>query len=228
MFPLSFEKVNSVNTDHPISNFIFYDHLNPQFRQFVTLLSSASIPKSCEEVLLVSARKQAMNEEMDAIVSQEIWELVSAPTNVVVGCRWVYTLKYHPDGSVDRSKARLMAKDYTQTYRVDYFEMFSLVARMNSIRIIFSVVNLSWSLCQLDVKNAFLYGDLQEEVYIKQPPGYVAQRENKICRLKKAIYGLNQSPRAWFEKFSITFSGIDFSPMSLRSLYLWSAHKVWY
>ena len=83
---------------------------------------------------------------------------------MVVGCRWVFTLKYRPDGSVDRYKARLVAKSYTQTYDIDYFEMFSLVARMNSIRILLSIdVNLSWSLFQMDVKNAFLYGDLQEE-----------------------------------------------------------------
>ena len=90
-----------------------------------------------------------------------------------------------------------MTKGYTQTYGIDYFEMFSPVAQMNSIRIIFSVVvNLSWPLCQLDLKNAFLYGELEEEVYMEQPPGYVAQGENKICRLKKAMHGLKQSPRA--------------------------------
>jgi len=86
----------------------------------------------------------------------------------ILGCRWVYTLKYRLDGSVDHYKARLVAKAYTQTYGTNYFETFSPVTRMNSIRIIFSIiVNLSWPLCQLDVKNAFLYGDLQKEVYIE-------------------------------------------------------------
>jgi len=110
---------------------------------------------------------------MEALASRETWELVFAPTNaVVVGCRWVFFLKYQPDGSVDRYKARLVAKGYTQTCDIDYFEMFSPVVRMNSIRILFSiVVNLSWPLFQLDVKNAFLNGDLQEEVYIEKPPG---------------------------------------------------------
>ena len=82
---------------------------------------------------------------------------------------------------------------------------------MNSIRMIFSVaVNFSWPMCQLDVKNAFLYGDHQDEVYMEQPTGCVAQGENKICRLKKDIYGLKQSPRVWFEKFNIIISGIGF------------------
>jgi len=102
-----------------------------------------------------------------------------------------------------------MVKDYTQTYGIDCFETFSSVARMNSIRILFSIViNLSWTLFQLDVKNAFLNGDLQEKVYIEQPPCYVAQRV-KVC-LKKAIYGLKQSLRVRFEKFSLTISGISF------------------
>jgi len=98
-------------TDHLISNFVLYDHLNPQFRQFALSLSSVSIPNFCEEALLVSAWKRAMNEEMGALVSLGTWELASTPPDaVVVGCRWVYTLKYHPDGLVDRYKARLGPK----------------------------------------------------------------------------------------------------------------------
>ena len=86
-----------------------------------------------------------MDEEMEALTFRRTWELVSAPTEaVIIGYRWVFTLKYRPNGSVDRYKVRLMAKGYTQTYGIDYFEIFSPVARMNSIRILFSiVVNLS-------------------------------------------------------------------------------------
>ena len=90
---------------------------------------------------------QAIIEEMDALISQGTWELVFALKNIVAGCRWVYTLKYRPDSSVDRYKTRVVAKGYTQTYGVDYLETFSLVARLNSIRILFSIViNLSWPL----------------------------------------------------------------------------------
>jgi len=104
-----------------------------------------------------------------------------------------------------------VAKGYTQTYSIDYFETFSPVAKMNSIRILYSiVVNLSWSLFQLDVKNSFVYEDLQEKVYMEQPSSYVTQWETKVCHLKKVIYGLKQSPRSWFEKFSLTISGIGF------------------
>jgi len=132
-----------------------------------------------------------MDEEMKPLTFRETWELVSAPTDVVVGYRWVFTLKYRPNESMDIYKVRLVAKGYTQTYSIDYFETFTSIASMNSIRILFSiVVNLSWPLFQMDVKNAFLYGDLREKVYMEQPLSYVAQGETKICRLKKAIYGL--------------------------------------
>uniref|UniRef100_A0A2N9F358 Uncharacterized protein n=1 Tax=Fagus sylvatica TaxID=28930 RepID=A0A2N9F358_FAGSY len=129
-----------------------------------------------------------------------------------VGCRWVYTIKYLPDGFVKRLKARLVAKGYTQTYGVDYLETFSPVARLNSVRILLSfAVSHSWPLYQLDIKNAFLHGDLKEEVYMDQPPGYVvAGSEHLVCRLQKTLYGLKQSPRAWFDRFSAVVLGYGF------------------
>ena len=111
-------------------------------------LSFESIPRSYTEALLIPAWKQAIDEEMEFLASRGTWELIFAQTDaVVIGYRWVFALKYQPDSSVDRYKARLVAKGYTQTYGIDYFETFSPVARMNSIRILFSiVVNLSWLL----------------------------------------------------------------------------------
>ena len=144
-------------------------------------------------------------DEMFTVHQNQTWELISLPNEkFTVGCRWVYTVKYHPDGSVDHLKAWLVAKGYTQTYGVDYMETFSPVARLNSVRIFISVtVNRQWPMYQLDIKNAFLHGDLQEELYMDQPSGYVVSgNDNLVCWLKKALYGLKQSPRAWVDKFS--------------------------
>jgi len=122
--PIALWKGKRSYTDHLLYNFISYDRFTPSFLQFVMFLSSISTPRSYKEALLEHAWKQTMDEEIDALISRETWELVYAPKNIVVGCQWVYTLKYHPDGSVDQYKARLDAKSYTQTYGMDYFETF--------------------------------------------------------------------------------------------------------
>ena len=145
-----------------------------------------------------------MDEEITALTTRGTWELMPCTVGAtVVTCRWVYIVKYKADSSIDRYKVRLVARGFTQTYGIDYEKTFSPVARLNSIRVILSLaLNNSWDLCQLDVKNAFLYDDLIESVLMEQSPGYVAQGEDRVCRLKKAIYGLKQSLRVWFEKFS--------------------------
>ncbi|RVW45708.1 Retrovirus-related Pol polyprotein from transposon TNT 1-94 [Vitis vinifera] len=121
-----------------------------------------------------------------------------------IGCRWVYTVKVGPDGQVDRLKAHLVVKGYTQVYGFDFGDTFSPVAKIAFVRLLLSMVAMrSWPLYQLDIKNAFLHGDLAEEVYMEQPPGFVAQGEfGLVCMLRRSLYGLKQSPRAWFSRFS--------------------------
>jgi Reverse transcriptase (RNA-dependent DNA polymerase) len=116
----------------------------------------------------------------------------------------VYKIKYRSDGTIERYKARLLAKGYTKTYGIDYHETFAPVAKMNTVRILLSIaVNNGWTLHQMDIKNAFLQGTLEEEVYINLPPGHRKENvPNFVCRLKKSIYGLKQSPRAWYGKLS--------------------------
>ena len=113
---------------------------------------------------------------MAALYSNGTWELVALPPDKSpVGCRWVYTVKVGPDGQIDRLKAHLVAKGYTQQYGLDYYDTFSPVAKIAYVRLLLSMAAMhSWLLFQLDIKNAFLHGDLAEEVYMEQPPGFVA------------------------------------------------------
>lgn len=120
-----------------------------------------------------------------------------------MGCKWVFTTKFRADGSLERYKARLVAKGFTQTYSVGYLKTFALVAKLSSIRVLLTIaVNLDRPLQQLDVKNAFLNGQLEEEVYMDPPPGFEGMYKSKVCRLRRSLYGLKQSPRAWFERFT--------------------------
>ena len=114
-------------------------------------------------------------------------------------------MKVGPDGQVDQLKARLVAKGYTQQYGSNYYNTFSLIAKIASIRLLLSMAAMrSWPLFQLDIKNAFLHGDIAEEVYKEQPLGFVAQGESGlVCKLRRSLYGLKQSPRAWFSRFSL-------------------------
>ena len=175
-----------------------------------------------------------MQEEMSALRCNHTWDLVPCPSGKrPVGCRWVYTVKANPDGTLDRLKARLVAKGYFQIYGVDFSETFSPVAKLSSVRIIISLAaTFHWPLYQLDVKNAFLHGDLTDEVYMEQPPGFVAQGESSqlVCKLKKSLYGLKQSPRAWFGRFSlvVTKFGLHRCGVDHSVFYKLSKHgKIW-
>ncbi|KAL6962028.1 hypothetical protein U1Q18_052472 [Sarracenia purpurea var. burkii] len=143
--------------------------------------------------------KHAMNEEMSALHQNQTWEFTSLPPGKqVVGCRRVYAVKYISDGSVDRFKTCLMTEGYTQTCGVNYMETFSWVARLNYVRFLLSVaVNRSGPLYQLNIKNAFIHDNLQDEVHMDQPPDFIISgNEHIVCRLRKALYGLKQSLRA--------------------------------
>src|SRR5688572_23357200 len=142
-----------------------------------------------------------MQKEIKALVDNGTWELVDLPKGKKpIGNKWVYKLKLKKDGSVDRYKARLVAKGFTQKYGIDYAETFSPVVKMTTIRcLIVLAASRHWNIFQLDVNNAFLHGDLSEEVYMKVPEGF-PNHHNQVCRLKKALYGLKQASRQWFAK----------------------------
>ncbi|MDV3183816.1 MAG: reverse transcriptase domain-containing protein, partial [Sweet potato little leaf phytoplasma] len=150
----------------------------------------------------------------NALLQNKTWILVpNSPDYKVLSCKWVYKIKLKPDGSVERYKARLVARGFDQTQGIDYFETFSPVVKPTTIRIILSLaVRFGWIVKQLDVHNAFLNGDLHEDVYMIQPPGFVDKdNPNHVCKLQKALYGLKQSPREWFMKLSTCLLEWDFS-----------------
>jgi hypothetical protein len=191
--------------DFDISGYVSYSKIGSGYKSFIAAMESAiPIPKGWQEAKLYPEWREAMIEEMEALEKNGTWELSALPDNKkVVGCKWVFTIKHTPNGKVQRYKARLVAKGYSQTYGVDYDETFAPVAKMNTIRTLISLAtNLKWELFQLDVKNAFLHGDLKEEVYMEIPPGFHTHETNgKVCKLRKSLYGLKQSPRAWFGRF---------------------------
>ncbi|GKU98300.1 hypothetical protein SLEP1_g11320 [Rubroshorea leprosula] len=129
----------------------------------------------------------------------------------LVGCKWVYKIKTRSDGFVEHYKARLVAKGFTQAYGIDYEETFAPVAHLTSVRSLIAIAAAKgWKLFQMNMKNAFLNGDLVEDVYMQPPPG-LEHPPNKVCQLKRALYGLKQAPQAWFAKFSTTINEFGFT-----------------
>ena len=130
---------------------------------------------------------------MDSILSNGIWELTERPYGCKpVGCKWIFKKKLKPDGTINKYKARLVAKGYTQKEGEDFFDTYSLVTRLITIRALISLA-ASYGLIihQMDVKTAFLNGELDEETYMDQPDGFVMKgQENKVCKLLKSLYGL--------------------------------------
>ncbi|MCO5559659.1 hypothetical protein L7F22_013260 [Adiantum nelumboides] len=165
-----------------------------------------------------------MDDEMDALVKNDTWDLVCLPSGKkAIGSKWVYKVKCKSDGSVERYKARLVAKGYAQTKGLEYDETFSPVAKMTTVRLVIAMASMfGWKLRQMDVNNAFLNGDLEEEVYMIQPEGYQhPEFPYYVCRLKKALYGLKQAPRAWCEKITRFLKKIGFKQSTAdHSLFL--------
>jgi hypothetical protein len=171
-------------------------------------------PTTFEEVVKRGQWKEAMAEEHQSIMKNEVWEIVPRPKEKsVVTSKWVYKIKHAVDGSVDKYKARFMARGFSQKEGEDYDETFAPVARYTSIKAIISLVaSMGWNLHQMDVKTAFLNGAIEEEVYIEQPQGFkVHSRDTHVCRLKKYLYGLKQAPRAWYAIMDSYLTRLGFS-----------------
>ena len=144
----------------------------------------------------------AMIEEYKYILNNDVWEVVPRPKDKsVVSSKWIFKTKHSADGSIEKFKARFVARGFCQKEGIGYVLNFALVARYTSTRTIFSLASkMRWKLHQMDVNTTFLTGVIEEKVYIEQPLGFETHdKKTHVCRLKKALYGLKQAPRAWYE-----------------------------
>ncbi|CAL1372799.1 unnamed protein product [Linum trigynum] len=200
------------NVKYPISNHVSYARATPRYRAFLAALTRTTEPRFFHEAVRYAYWREAMKAEIRALEANRTWSLVYAPPNVhLIDSRWVFRIKYRPDGTIERFKARLVAKGYTQVEGLDYHETFAPVAKLVTVRCLLAVaVSRGWFIHQLDVNNAFLHGDLQEEVYMKVPPGFAEPGDTRVCRLHKSIYGLKQASRNWYQKFTAALCELGF------------------
>jgi hypothetical protein len=178
------------------------------------LLMSAEEPATFAVAERDAAWRKAMLEELKAIEDNHTWELVDPPAACrPIGLKWVFKVKRDERGAVVKHKARLVARGFVQREGVDFEEVFAPVARMESVRLLLALAAAKdWPVHHLDVKSAFLNGDLAETVFVKQPPGFVVKgAERKVLRLRKALYGLRQAPRAWNAKLDATMAELGFA-----------------
>ena len=143
-----------------------------------------------------------MAEELQALGDNHTWDVVQCPPNVKsIDCKWIYLIKLRSNGTLDFYNALLVVLGNKQEYGVDFEENFAPVSKMTIVRmVIYIAASQSWPLHQMDVKNAFLHGDLKEDIYMVLPPGLSSTSSSDVCKLKLSLYRLKQAPRAWFDK----------------------------
>jgi hypothetical protein len=166
-----------------------------------------SDPLTYEEAMKsqdVAFWKEAINDEMDSIMGNNTWILVDLPPgSIPIGCKWIFKRKLKVDGTVEKFKARLVAKGFKQKEGLDYFDTYALVTRIATIRTLIALASTyNFEIHQMDVKTAFLNGELEEEIYMHQPEGFVMpNHERKVCKLIKSLYNFKQAPKQWHENF---------------------------
>ncbi|GKC18938.1 ribonuclease H-like domain, reverse transcriptase, RNA-dependent DNA polymerase [Tanacetum coccineum] len=169
-------------------------------------------PRNYNEAKLKPQWLKAMKIELESIIKNNTWKLVLLPKGVVpIGLKWLFKIKRNVDGSIMKYKARLVAKGYVQQPRIDFDEVFTPISRFETIRLLIALAaRKGWKIHHLDVKTAFLHGELKEEVYVVQPEGFEKPgEEEKVYKLAKSLYGLRQAPRAWNIKLDNTLKEMD-------------------
>ncbi|GJX08588.1 retrovirus-related pol polyprotein from transposon TNT 1-94 [Tanacetum coccineum] len=200
--------------DHPIDNVISYPSPLVFTRKqlatvalwcFYHFVLSKFKPKNFKTSVTEACWFEAMQDEIHEFDRLQVLELVPKPDCVmIIALKWIYKVKLDEYGDVLKNKARLVAKGYRQEEGIDFEESFAPIARIEAIRIfIANAASKNMTIYQMDVKTAFLNGELKEEVYVSQPEGFVdPDHPTHVYRLKKALYGLKQAPRAWYDTLS--------------------------
>jgi hypothetical protein len=174
-------------------------------------------PSTLEEALASDQAElwqQAADDEIASLLANGTWELESVPPGVKpIPVKWVFKIKRDANGNVERYKARLVAKGFRQQEGIDFEEVFAPVSKYTTVRTTLALAAVhDQEIHQLDIKTAFLYGELEEDVWVEQPPGYESSSPGLACHLRKALYGLKQAPRVWDAKLSTELSKMDFKP----------------
>lgn len=192
--------------------------VSPSFSTFLSVVSHTPEPTSFKEAVQNSKWCQAMDTKLRALEQNNTWLVTDLPHGKkAIDCKWIYKVKYHPDGTIDRHKARLVILGCKQKCDIDYKDTFAPMAKMSTVRALLALAAIfRYDTCQMDVINTFLHGDLEEDVYMKFPQGCIGLSNSvqdtnslltpstKVCKLQKSLYGLKQAPKQWFVKLSTT------------------------
>ncbi|KAJ9539514.1 hypothetical protein OSB04_032247 [Centaurea solstitialis] len=204
----------ATTSGHPMTTRSRTGSLKPKQIFNLSVTSDISpIPRSTAQAMCDPHWRAALDAEMAAIISNYTWDLVPKPSDAnIVGNRWLFCHKFDSNGRLEHYKARLVAQGFSQQPGLDFDDSFSPVVKPATIRTVLSIsISRNWPIHQLDVKNAFLHGDLTETVYMRQLPGYVnGSFPDHVCRLRKPLYGLKQAPRAWYHRFAVYLSSLGF------------------
>ncbi|CAN1164864.1 Retrovirus-related Pol polyprotein from transposon TNT 1-94 [Linum perenne] len=216
----------STSECYPLSSYLSYENLSKPYKHFILNVSVEPEPQSYNEAAKSECWQRAMQDELHALAENGTWVITELPSGKrPIGCKWVYRVKFNSDGSIDRYKARLVAKGFTQVHGIDFTDTFSPVAKINSVKTLLAVAAVKdWHLHQMDVSNAFLHGDLDDEIYMDLPPGIDDSGSGRrVCKLLKSLYGLKQASRQWFLKLSNALKSEGFRQSAAdHSLFIYS------